>query len=207
MTTPTVSTSAVLFGENSQEAPRQLTQALDEHNAAGLVVGGARLLAAPARKVVRDQLASVATQLVDLDIGDFVVLGWRRHRALISAAKRTLEHGSHEVVAMAGHRIECTHQPYLDVLVDEMRVARVTFDLAVKMVLAGVVLVVRGGRVTEVRAGSVTVTASLNVEKVPLPPRTLSFPLVAVVQLSTGIPLLPGSHAAPACELDLRSTA
>ena len=207
MTIPTWSTRAVLFGEDNREAQRQLTNVLDAHNAGGLVVGGARLLTAPARKVVRDQLASVGTQLVDLDLGDFVVLGWRRHRALIAAAKRTLEHGSHEDVAMASHRIECKHQPYVDVLVDERRVARVTFDLAVQLVLDGVVLVVRGGRITEIRAGSVTVTASLSIEKVPLPPRTRSFALVDVVKLSTGIRLLPGAHAAPARELDLRSTA
>ena len=207
MNTPTLSTRAVLFGEDNQEAQRQLIKALAEHNAAELVVGGTRLLAAPARKVVRDQLASVGTQLVDLDIGDFVALGWRRHRALITAAKRTLEHGDHEDVAMASHRIECKHQPYVDVMVDERRMARVTFDLAVALVLDGVVLVVRGGRVTEVRAGSVTVTASLSVEKVPLPPRTRSCPLVAVVNIRSGIPLLPGAHAAPARELDLRPTA
>ena len=204
MTAPALSTRAVLFGEDNQEAPRQLTQALDEHNAAGLVVGGPRLLAAPARKVVRDQLASVATQLVDLDIGDFVVLGWRKHRALVTAAQRTLEHGGPEDVAMASHRIECKHQPYVDVLIDERRVARVTFDLAVQLVLDGVVLVVRGGRITEVRAGSVAVTASLSVEKVPLSPRTRTCPLAAVVKLSTGIPLLPGAHAASARELDLQ---
>jgi len=65
-------------------------------------------------------------------MGDLAVAGWRRHAALTAAADRTrVNPGSWEVVDLATHRITSVHRPYVELLLNDVHVATVRFELRV----------------------------------------------------------------------------
>ena len=57
----------------------------------------------------------MADDLVDLDLGDLLVAGWRRHSRLVEAARRTLAApGTEEVALLAPDRVTSVHHPHVD---------------------------------------------------------------------------------------------
>jgi len=150
------------------------------------------------RKAAGGQLASVAHGLLDLDLGDLVVGGWRKYADLTAAAKRTIATpDSTEVVEVATHSITSTHRPFVEVLVDDVHVATVRFELGVKFVVKGLVATVQHGHLVALTGGC-DVTATLAAEGRQLAKREAHLPLPLVVGLGDGIPLLRGAESPPA---------
>src|SRR6202044_3778886 len=68
--------------------------------------------------------AGQAAGLLDVNLADVLVAGWREHHELTAAAQRTLAvPGSTELVSLATHQISTEQRPYVTVLVDGHRVA------------------------------------------------------------------------------------
>ena len=70
--------STFLFGEE-QDSGQALAQALDEQGVLGATDIGLRLVTQAAREAAEDQVAVVADGLLNLDLGDLVIAGWRKH--------------------------------------------------------------------------------------------------------------------------------
>jgi hypothetical protein len=150
-------------------------------------VGG---LSSAAQHEVRRQVAVVASGVLDLDLVDLVVGGWRKHAALVEAARRTLAvPGTKEVVDLASHRIRSVHQPYLTVLIDGVQVAKVDFELTVVFDVKALVAVVREGRLVALRGGLCEVAATLAAEGVLLVQQRRQLDLNARLPLGVGIQL------------------
>jgi hypothetical protein len=115
---------------------------------------GAKKLSAAGRKAANDQVAAVAHGLLDLDLGGLVIAAWGKWADLTAAAKRTFAtQDSSEVVELAVHTITSTHRPFVELLVNDVHVATVRFELAVKFVIKGLVATVQHGRLVAVHAG------------------------------------------------------
>src|SRR5712672_3003245 len=87
-------------------------------------------------KVTREaavrEVSSVAAGLLDIDLIGLLVAGWRDVHDLTAAARRTLANpDSTELVNLATHQIAVTRNPSVDVMVDNLRVARVQLGLSV----------------------------------------------------------------------------
>lgn len=146
---------------------------------------------ASARRAVHRDVADAAAGLLDLDVTDVLAAGWRRHQELRAAGRRTLAApGTRETVRLVEHRISHRSQPYVDVVLGEALVTRVTLTLEVRVDITGLEASVRDGRLTAVHAGDAVVTASLAVEGVRLagPSRRLRLP--AELSMGEGIALL-----------------
>jgi hypothetical protein len=149
-------------------------------------------VSAAGRSVVDRELTAVLSGLLGLDLGQVLIGGWLRHRALLAAARVTRANPTAtELVQLAPHRISTAHRPYVDIVVDGVKLAEVHFDLGLIVDVDGLLATVRQERLVTVQGGRCAVTASLACEGYELAQRRSVLDPAATVCLGTGIALLP----------------
>jgi hypothetical protein len=158
-----LTTSAFLFG-GAQDPAQALAHALKEGGVLGTLGAALQALSQTGREVAGGEVAAVAQQLLDMELGELAVAGWRKHAALTAAAERTLATGSSEVVDLASHRMTSVYRPYVELLVNDVHVATVRFELRVQFVVRALVATVRHGRLDALGFGACDVTATLSAE-------------------------------------------
>lgn len=140
---------------------------------------------------LRGQVGTVVAGMLELDLADLLLAGWRRYTALQDAGRSTTAApGSSAVVDLATHRVTATYEPRVDVLLDGLAVAHVDAALRVQFDVTALAATVRHGRLVDLRGGRCTVTAELSVEGVPLAHRQATTEPAVVVPLGAGVPIL-----------------
>lgn len=163
-----LTTSAFLFG-GAQDPDQALAHALNEHGVLGALGPALQVLSHTGREAAGSQIATVAQELMDLDLGGLAVAGWRNHAGLTAAADRTRANpGSSEVVDLATHRVTSIHRPYVELLLNDVHIATVRFELRVEFLVRALVATVRNGHVAALGIGACDATASLAAEGVQL---------------------------------------
>jgi hypothetical protein len=181
---------AILFGPSG--AAGSLEDFLDTRRLSGWITSGAAHLTRDMQDALRHEICTATDDLLNLDLVDVLVTAWRKHAALVAAARRTTAApGSSEVVDLATHHITMTQRPYIDLLCDDVPVGRVQLELRLDFTVAGLVAVVRAGRLEAVQAGHCTVAATLLIEGEQVATRSARLDLPLAVRLGAGIPLLP----------------
>ena len=143
------------------------------------------------RKAAAQEAASTAAALLEVDPIEVLLRGWREHRDLVAAARRTLATpGSTELVTMAGHEVTVEQEPSVSVLVDGNQVATLQLGLTIVFDVSALVLGISEGRLTSVHSGHCEVTVTLAVQGTDLAVRHAHLELPGVVQLRRGIKLL-----------------
>ena len=137
------------------------------------------------------QMAAVVGGLLDLDLDDLLLQGWKTHTALVDAARRTVAApGSREVVELAAHRVTSQREFHVDVMLERVHVARVHRKLTAEFVVAPLVGVVVDGRLLEVRGGESALTVTLSAEGKQLCQKAGALPLPGRMRLGSGMELL-----------------
>lgn len=175
-----LTTAIFLFGEG-QDTGQALTQVLHEKGVLGSLDTALQLVSQAGHQAANSQVATVAHDLLDLDLGDLVIAGWRKQGELAAAAERTAANpGSSEVVELATHRISSVHRPFVELLINDVQVARVNFELDIAFVVKALVVTVRNGHVVSLHTGACDVTATLAAEGLQLASQRahLGLPLV-----------------------------
>ena len=99
------------------------------------------------RKAAAQEAAIAAAALLKVDLADVLVRGWREHRDIVSAARRTLAApGSTELVSMPTHEITLEQRPSISILVDGQRVATLQLGLSIVFNVNTLLLGIGGGR-------------------------------------------------------------
>jgi hypothetical protein len=195
---PGLSVRTFLLGSGSEDDETRIRQLLSEHDVVAGCGGELARLTDQGRDAAEEQLASVAAGLLDLDLGDLLIYGWRMCERVIKAARQTQQvPGRREVVQLGTQRITSAHHPTVDLLVDGVKVHTFRFQLTVIFDVEVAALVIQDGRLTELTAGNCVVTGTLTLEmpggdaELIDQRRKISLPLV--VRLGRGISLLSGS--------------
>jgi hypothetical protein len=129
--------------------------------------------------------------LLKVDLIGVLLRGWREHRDIVSAARRTLAApGSTELVGMSAHEVTLDQRPSVNVLVDGHHVASLQLGLSIVFDVNAVLLGISGGRLVAVRSGRCDITATLAVQGTDLLVRHTRLELPGVIALR-GIRLLP----------------
>jgi hypothetical protein len=190
---------ALLFGpqaDSSDAIAHQLASA-DPENLGRALEG----LPQPIRDAAVREAAAAARRLLNANLLDVLVAGWRKHQDLTSAARRTLAvPGSTELVQLATHQVTEEQQPYISVLVDEHRVATLNLDLSVVFEVSALVAGISAGRLAAVHSGHCDITATLAVEGTDVVTRQTRWELPGAISLGKGIRLLPAQDYPPAAE-------
>ena len=144
-----------------------------------------------AKATVERELSAALSRLLDLDLGQIVVAGLRHHPALERAARATeADPAAVEVVQLAAHQITSSHHPYVDIVVDGVKLAVVHFDLDLTFDIDVLVGTVRQARLVNVQSGHCSVTAALGAANHPIASRETQLDLAVTVRLGDGIDLL-----------------
>jgi hypothetical protein len=160
------------------------------------------------RKAAARETASTTIGLLDVDLIAVLVRGWREHRDIVSAARRTLATpGSTEVVRMIGHEVTVDQRPSISVLVDGRQVATLQLGLSVVFDVSALLLAISGGRLTAVYSGRCEITVTLTVQGTDLIVRHAHLELPGVIPIRQGIRLLPASEYATGDHLMGKDTA
>ena len=143
-------------------------------------------------KAAAQEAATTTAALLKVDLIDVLVRGWREHRDIVSAARRTLAApGSTELVSMSAHEVTLDQRPSVNVLVDGQRVATLQLGLSIVFDVNALLLGISGGRLVAVRSGRCDITATLAVQGTDLLVRHARLELPGVIPLRRGIRLLP----------------
>ncbi|MGB6162536.1 MAG: hypothetical protein WCF33_03920 [Pseudonocardiaceae bacterium] len=157
--TESLSARVFLLGDTT-DTVEVLARSLDEQGLSSFTIQGLRKLSGSALQAVNHEIATVAHGLLNLDLGEVLMSGWRKYTELAKAAERTLASpGSEEVVALATHRVSSIHHPSVELLVDGAKVYTFVFELTVVFDLTGVAAVIRQGDLEGYSAGRVEVQA------------------------------------------------
>ena len=139
------------------------------------------------------EAALAAAVLLKIDLVDVLVAGWRDHRDIHSAARRTLATpGSKELVGVAPHRISTVQQPAVSILLDGRRVHTLQLGLSIIFEVTGLVAGVSRGRLAGLHAGRGEVGVALTVHEIEILTKRAHLELPGMVALRTGLRLLPG---------------
>ncbi len=144
------------------------------------------------RKAAVQEAATTVAALLKVDLIGVLVRGWREHRDIVSAARRTLAApGSTELVSMSAHEVTADQWPSVSVLVDGQRVATLELGLSIVFDVNALLLGISGGRLVAVHSGRCEVTTTLAVQGTDLLVRHAHLELPGVISLRQGIRLLP----------------
>ncbi|MGH4026264.1 MAG: hypothetical protein ACRDRV_16950 [Pseudonocardiaceae bacterium] len=188
-------TAADLFVGDSPDGDNAeaLTRSFTERGVIRSGIKGLRHLSGSASRALTRELAEVVLKSLDVvDLKDLLVGGWRKYKDLTDAAVRTLAAaGTQELVALAAHRIVSTHQPSVDLIVKDINVHTIVFDLTVAFDVSGVLAVVREGKLAALRGGTCLITGELALGEAPLlPPVERRVDLAKFVTLKPAVRLL-----------------
>jgi hypothetical protein len=184
--------AAFLFDE-SHDSVDALAQTLHQQGVLDSLSQGLGQVSQAGREAAESEIATVAHGLLDLDLGDLVVAGWRKHAALTAAVERTSANpGSAEVVELAAHRITSVYQPFVGLLINDVRVATIRFELRTEFLVKALVVTVRNGHLASLRAGTCELTATLAAAGLRLVTRQAHLELPLLIHLPLRIQ--PGNN-------------
>lgn len=187
----TLTARSFLFGSRA-EAVDGFTRVLADHDVVSRSGAALGRLTSAAHRLLYERLANVAADLADIDVAAVVAGGWRTYAALTDAAWRTRDRpGTEELVDLASHRIHSIHRPQVDVLLDDVPVGSVDFELELDIVVRALAATVSEGRLTAVEGGRCTLRGRLSCLDVPVAAREAEADLGAVLELGEGFPLVP----------------
>lgn len=196
--TSSLTASVFLFGEGD-EGVQALAKALDEQGVVASLRTVLTKLSGPGLRAVGDQVAAVAHGMLDIDLGDLLSSGWRRFDDLVDAARRTVSApGTREVVDLVTHTISSSHHPHVELLVDDVVVARLGLDLDLAFTVKGAVATVHGGRMVALHTGDCYLVGTLSAQGRELAAQERHLQLPLLLGLGDGIPLLGAGAAARA---------
>lgn len=188
-----VSVAAVLGDGDITRTAAVLERRLREVNVAETTLAQWGGLPTSAYRSLDQRVVEALRTLLDVEIGDVLLGGWRKYRELVAAAERTRDvPGPPEDLVLAEHEIVYTQQPSVEVLVDGAPVARLAFELAVSLVLRGVIAVVDRGRLVALRGGDLVAGAKLTLRDVELAKGEIRCLAGAVLRLGAGVSLVGG---------------
>ena len=191
-----LTTSAFLFDD--EDTGPALARALDEHGVLGSLDNALGLMAQTTREAAGDQVAAVANGVLALDLGDLVIAGWRKQGQLAAAAERTAATpGTSELVELATHRVSSVHHPYVELLVNDMRVTTVNFELDLQFEVKALVATVRDGHLVSLHSGDCDLSATLTAENIRLASRRQQFSLPVLVRWPLRLHLGGGADPLP----------
>ena len=189
--------STILFG-SQENAVGALKEGLASSSVAGVLGTALAGLSSATRDAAVGELSTVISSLLRLDLAHILLAGWRKHGALVAAARRTATApDTQELVEMVTHTINWSDEPYVELFVDGLRVATVTIQLTLDLDVQALVATVARGHLVAVHSGRCTVRAALSTEEVRLAEQTAHIDLPLVLPLGSGVPLLLPNSGQP----------
>ena len=131
--------------------------------------------------IFREAMKNV-NKLLDIKLADIMISAWTQGQILHKYAD-SQKHSPDEIVMvpLVEHAIKSTHRPYVEVLINEKPVGKINFKIELTLMLKGMTLKMKAGKVTEILTGSCMGKGTIECES------------MLILEKKTGLVPLPGS--------------
>jgi len=186
---PPETPAALLFGggKKPSEAAAERDLGPELHRNLGILAR----LPEPLRSKAVGAIIAAIFALLDYNMIELLVDGWREHHDLADAARHTLaKPGSTELVALATHSIAVSQKPSVDLLLNGELVATVELELTLQFDISAAVAGVGAGMLIALHSGRCDITGTLTINGAEATQKQKRIELPGVISLKQGIPLL-----------------
>jgi hypothetical protein len=169
-------------------------------------LGALRGVGASVLEAAVDRVVDHAAELLDAPIAGLLTTAWARFpdvQALCDARKHP--HDQDTMAELATHRFDWKHSPAIEVALNDLPAITIPLTLSVGITLTGGVLVVKGGKLRELRAGKGAADVTVSVADRKVVSRQAEVPFPRVLKLGEAAVAAPavqvGKIASPEGEL------
>jgi len=164
------------------------------------------LVSGPVLEAAVGRVVAAAAARLDTPLADLLTSAWARHADIQELADALRHPADQETLAeLSTHKFGWSYKPQMEVVINESTSIPIPLAVQVGVTVLGGVLVVRGGRFRELRAGRVSVgaTATLLEKEVAKRSRDVDLPAVlrfggdAGVAIRDSVPAVKIASAAP----------
>lgn len=122
-----------------------------------------------------DRLGERVLDLLDINVVDVLVGGWKAHQDVRRELGRTATDPSRTaMVELTHHTIDSTHTPAIELRAQGRKVLEVSFPVELTIEIAAVRLTIRGGAIREIHSGEVKIRGTMKLENTVVLERQLS---------------------------------
>jgi|GEM_PF-2400979 len=120
------------------------------------------LVSEPVLEAAIGRVVEAAAARLDTPLADLLTAAWARYPEIQALADARRNPSDQETIAeLSKHKFGWTHRPQIEVVINETTSIPVPLGVEIGVTVLGGVLVVKGGRFRELRAGRVAVAASV----------------------------------------------
>jgi hypothetical protein len=131
-----------------------------------------------------ERLLGKLGEAMDLDITRILVWGWRKHREIVQYRDSKDPPGGFNAVPLVEHALVSRHSPTIEPVINGSPTGvQLRFDIVLKLTTKGAVLIIRDGKIVEVRTGNCVGSGSV------------AYAGLAIFERKTAPLALPGSVA------------
>ena len=122
-----------------------------------------------------ERLGERVLDLLDLNVVDVLVGGWKAHQDVHRELGRTATDPSRTaMVQLTHHTIDSTHTPAIELRAQGRKVLEVSFPVELTLEIDAVRLTIRGGAIREIHPGEVKIRGTMKLENTVVLERQLS---------------------------------
>ncbi|WES62878.1 hypothetical protein P0L94_10445 [Microbacter sp. GSS18] len=138
--------------------------------------------------ILGKRIGALLGDMLNVDLGGMLGGALMKNEELADALRATAETpGSEAIVTLADQTLQSGYSPAVDIVVNEVPLVSVAFDVSLATLIEGALVVVRDGRMTAVQAGRAHLTASLSCQGTPIAAREVELNLPAVLRLPEAV--------------------
>jgi hypothetical protein len=149
---------------------------------------------------VTGAIAAKVPALLDIKVLDVLIPAWKKYRLVAKYADQSRYSPDEIILApLATHTLKSEHHPYVEILVGEKSIGKISFDVVLSLELKGFVLKIQDARIKSIEAGSCQGEGTVGIEKEVLYKKQLDpFTLPGAISLGEGINIreLAAAHSA-----------
>lgn len=172
------------------DSPNEIDSALQGSAALKTAVDALERLPGPLANTAISRVSTLVAALLEMDLVDIFIAGWKKHAALVGAVRTSLETPGSEVpVSLATHQITSRHEPSVQLEVDGLDVGSVDLRIDLIVIIHGLVGVVSVGVLSSLRIGRVELKGTLSCEGIEIKSVSQDIDPELELHLGSGIPL------------------
>jgi hypothetical protein len=108
-------------------------------------------------------------ELLDIKLKDILVEAWKKHNQVEQCLNQGLENQDETyLIPLLQHSIISEHHPKIEIKIDEVNLGTIDFEIKLELELEGIILKIKGGKITGVNKGSCRCKALLACEEIIL---------------------------------------
>lgn len=107
------------------------------------------------KQAVRGAILEKVPELLNVNVSEILVAAWKKYKMLQKYADRERYAPEETIlVPLADHTVKSEHHPYVEILVGEHPIGKITFDVSFELTLHGFVLRIQDATIKEIQTGT-----------------------------------------------------